>query len=267
MELREFLFAPLGRHKFEFVVSAREPGRFSGASRLVQLAEELGVRVEWAAREGVPLSAGLPVLRGRGTGEQVAAAEEVLLGVIGKPSGVATAAAEFVRRGGGQRVVCGAWKKVAPETRTALRQAIATGGAAIRVSEEPFIYLDKNYVRMFGGVGPAVSRAKEFIPGRLVVVQLRGETKPVADEAGEAAGAQAEVIMIDTGRMDDLRIAVDAAKRGGWRERTRIAFAGGVTLDRLAEAVAAGADVVDVGRAIIDAPMLDFRLDVQSGGA
>lgn len=229
------------------------------------MAEELGVQVDWAASEGAYLPAGLPVLCGRGTGEQVATAEEVLLGGIGKPSGVATAAFEFVRRAAGRRVVCGAWKKVAPEMKASLRQAIATGGVGIRISEETFIYLDKNYVRMFGGVAPAVRRAKEFLPSRLVVVQLRGETKPIAEETEEAAGSQAGVIMIDTGRIDDLRVAVDAIKSGCWHERTRIAFAGGVTLGKLAEAVAAGADIVDVGRAIIDAPMLDFRLDVKLG--
>ena len=48
----------------------------------------------------------------------------------------------------------------------------------------------------------------------------------------------------------------------GFRDRVRIAFAGGVSADGLEEVISAGADIVDVGRAIIDAPILDFRLDV-----
>jgi len=43
----------------------------------------------------------------------------------------------------------------------------------------------------------------------------------------------------------------------------KIAFGGNVTAQRLEEVVAAGADIIDIGRAIIDAPILDFRLDVQ----
>ena len=42
----------------------------------------------------------------------------------------------------------------------------------------------------------------------------------------------------------------------------RIAFAGGVTGLTLDDVIAAGADIVDVGRSVIDAPLLDFRFDV-----
>lgn len=265
MELREFLFAPLAGRRFAFVLAAREKGIFSGADLLLQTARELQLTVEWAAAEGASLLPGSAVLRAAGTAEQVARAEETLPGLIGKPSGVATAAAAFKECGKGRiKIVCGAWKKVAPAVRPDLRRAIATGGAGMRITDEPFIYLDKNYVRMFGGVGAAVKRAAEYERGRLIVVQLRGEMKPLADEAREAVAAGAAIIMIDTGRIGDLHVAAGLRAGGGWPERVRIAYAGGVTLDRLPEVVAAGADIVDVGRAIIDAPLLDFALDVVS---
>jgi len=263
LEVREFLFLPLDQRHFNFTVSAREKGLFAGAGFLRRMAAELRLHVGWAADDGFPLQDGTPVFAGSGGAEQVAAAEETLLGGIGKPSGVATAAAAFVRRSAGRaRIVCGAWKKVWPAMRADLRQAVAVGGAGIRIADEPFIYLDKNYVRMFGGIGPAVGRAKEFVPERLVVVQLRGETQSVGQEAHAAMEAGAGVLMIDTGNPADLREAVDAARQGGWRDLVKVAFAGGVTLDELPSIIAAGADIIDVGRAVIDAPMLDFRLDV-----
>lgn len=45
-------------------------------------------------------------------------------------------------------------------------------------------------------------------------------------------------------------------------ERVKIAFAGGVTFSSLDDVIAAGADIVDVGRSVIDAPLVDFRFDV-----
>lgn len=268
MELRDFLFLPLKDQRFNFTVTVQEKGVFSGSGQLEKKSAELGIDVDLIAPEGALLLPGTAVFRAGGEAEQIARAEEILLGVIGKPSGVATAAADFVRESKGKiKVVCGAWKKVAPELRMDLRQAIATGGAGIRITDQPFVYLDKNYVRMFGGTGPAVRRAGEFETGRLVVVQLRGEKQPVADEAREAVEAGAAILMIDTGDINDLRIVLKAAMNGGWREKVRIAFAGGVTRDKLASVIAAGVDIVDVGRAIIDAPMLDFRLDAESEGA
>ncbi|WP_338827516.1 nicotinate-nucleotide pyrophosphorylase [Neomoorella thermoacetica] len=263
VELRDFLFAPLEGKKFSFKITSREKGIFSGAARLEQQARELGLEFTILASEGAPLEPGSCILRGQGGAEEVIRAEEMLLGAIGKPSGVATAAADFVRRAGGRiKVVCGAWKKVAPEVRSDLRRAIATGGAGVRITDRPFIYLDKNYVRLLGGVGPAVARARAYDPERVIAVQLRGELQPVAVEAAAAAEAGAGILMVDTGNLRDLKAAVTAARTGGWREHVQMAFAGGVTPDGLEAVIAAGADIVDVGRAIIDAPLLDLSMDV-----
>jgi len=57
-------------------------------------------------------------------------------------------------------------------------------------------------------------------------------------------------------------VMVDAANLQGFRQGVKIAFGGGVTSEMLEEVVGGGADIIDIGRAIIDAPILDFRLDV-----
>ncbi|MDN5348251.1 MAG: hypothetical protein PWP65_1815 [Clostridia bacterium] len=234
----------------------------SGAAQMLEFAGEIGIRVTHSLPEGSPLKPGATVLRGQGKPEQIARAEEMILGAIGKPSGVASASERFVRAAGGRvKIVCGAWKKVAPQVRKELRQAIAVGGAGIRITDEPFVYLDKNYVRMLGGVRQAVEKGRE-LAGRIIVVQLRGEEMPLELEAEVAVQAGAGILMVDTGREEDLAAVVGRAKRRGWREKVKIAFAGGVTLEAVPRLAAAGADILDVGRCIIDAPLLDFRLEV-----
>ncbi|GAB6179818.1 nicotinate-nucleotide pyrophosphorylase [Desulfotomaculum defluvii] len=265
MELRDFLFEPLKNQVFQFVITANQEGIFSGANELRELLNKLSVDVDFLANEGTLISKGKVVFRGRGEAEEVVRAEEMLLGVIGKPSGVASTAAEFIRRSEGKiKIVCGAWKKVTPPIRPSLRQAIATGGAGGRITDNPFIYLDKNYVRMFGGVGPAVRRAKQFIEDREVSVQIKGERQPIVQEAQEAYLAGAGILMVDTGNVGDLKNILDTAAREGWRSKVKLAFGGGATLDELPKLISTGADIVDVGRGIIDAPMLDFSLDVTS---
>lgn len=263
MDLREFLFRPLEDRRFSFAITARETGVLSGVDSLRERAGDLQLEVLSLLQEGALLDPGVAVLVARANAEQVARAEEELLGIIGKPSGVATAARAMARRTLGARIVCGAWKKVSPAVRADLRRAIATGGAAVRIADCPFIYLDKNYVRMFGSLERAVARAKSYESGRLVAVQLRGEKRPVALEAAAAAESGADIVMVDTGRLADLKAVVAAGEAGGWRGRVQVAFGGGVTDATLAEIALAGADIVDVGRAIIDAPLLDFSLDVE----
>ena len=263
MDVRLHLFEPLLGHTFSAILTAVEPGILAGTTTALDRAAELGLSVLTGLPDGSRLKPGECVLSVRGTAEQIACAEENLLGCIGKPSGVATAASRFSALAAGRaQIVCGAWKKVAPEVRRQLREAIVIGGAGMRLVNEPFVYLDKNFVRMFAGIPQVVARANS-LNGRVVAVQIRGETAPIAEEAVLAGNAGARVLMVDTGRVNDLLEVVDVANRQGFRGKVKIAFAGGVTLESLEDVVVAGADIIDIGRAIIDAPLLDFRFDVQ----
>jgi len=262
MDVRAYLFEPLLGASFVAEMTAAEPGLLAGTDLALTRGAELGFRLEALAPVGTPLGAGSRVLRLIGSAENVARAEEELLACVGKASGVATASARIMKQASGKvRVVCGAWKKVAPELRKSLRQAIAVGGVGIRLVDEPFVYLDKNYVRMFGSIKKVVQRARG-VDCRIVVVQIRGDTDLIAKEAREAFGAGAGVVMVDTGNLADLHAVVDSANSEGFREYVKIAFAGGVKADSLDKVIAAGADIVDVGRSVIDAPLLDFRFDV-----
>jgi nicotinate-nucleotide pyrophosphorylase (carboxylating) len=262
MDIRAFLFEPLLGNSFTAELTATEAGILAGSSYAQSRAADLGLHLEQSSPDGEELTAGSSILRVRGEAEEIARGEEELLACVGKPSGVATAAFRYCALARGRiRIACGAWKKVAPEVRKALREAIALGGAGIRLVDEPFVYLDKNYVRMFSDIAAAVRKARQ-IEGRTVAVQLRGDSGSITEEARKAFGAGAGVLMVDTGNLDDLKAVCAAARNDGFRSRIRIAFSGGVTQACLEEVIAAEADIVDMGRAIIDAPLLDFRFDV-----
>lgn len=261
-DVRDDLFARLRGNVFPFVIMACEPGVLAGAGGLAAKAAELGVHVEWMAGNGARLGPGSLVCTARGDAWQVARSEEQLIALVAKASGVATAAASLVLQARGRaRIVCGAWKKVPVEARAALRDAAAVGGVGTRILDTPFLYLDKNYVRMLGGVGPAVHRARE-VPGRAVVVQLRGETASITEEAREAAAEGAAVLMVDTGRIVDLAAVARLAGSGRLGSQVQVAYAGSIGPASLDDAIEAGATILDVGRAILDAPMVDLRLDV-----
>ncbi len=262
MDIRAYLFGPLAGASFVAEITAGESGLLCGTEHACERAAELGLNLESVTPDGTCVHSGSPVLRLIGSAEDVALGEEELLACVGKASGVATAASKLLAQASGKvRIVCGAWKKVAPELRKDLRHAIAVGGAGIRLLDQPFVYLDKNYVRMFGGVKRAVERARG-LNGRTVAVQVRGDTDLIAEEAYQALNAGAGVLMVDTGNIADLRIVVDVVSRKGFRNDVKIAFAGGVNSSCLGDVIADGADIVEVGREIIDASILDFRFDV-----
>jgi nicotinate-nucleotide pyrophosphorylase (carboxylating) len=53
-----------------------------------------------------------------------------------------------------------------------------------------------------------------------------------------------------------------ALEQAGLRREVVLAFAGGVRLEDLPEVLRLGGETVDMGRAILDAPVLDLRLRV-----
>jgi len=114
---------------------------------------------------------------------------------------------------------------------------------------------------MHGGLKETMAAASRFEAGTKIV-QIRGEYGDIGDEAVIAAAGGARIIFVDSGVIDDAERAIVALKTYGLRSGVEVAFAGGVQLGDIEALAEIGVDVVDVGRPIVDAPLLDMRLDV-----
>jgi nicotinate-nucleotide pyrophosphorylase (carboxylating) len=271
VDMRALLLQACASLRCAFAVTAESRGVLAGMDRAGRSARDLGLEVSFQEDDRSELRPGQCVMRGSGPPILIAKAEETLLGYLGKAAGIASAAAraKAIAHGRGE-VVCGAWKKLFPEVKDQVRSAVEAGGIRTRLVPGPMIYLDKNYVRMFGSVKEAVGTAAEVrsaaphegADARLIVVQLREEYGPIESEAAEAIGAGADVLMVDNGSLGTLRRVSEVLEAAGGSHGVKLAFGGGVSIESLPDALAAGADIVDVGRAIIDAPLIGFSLDV-----
>lgn len=261
-DIRDTLFLAIRDARVKIRVSAQRDCVLVGSGDLARTASEIGLPLENLVPDGAPLHAGSVVAEAVGSPKQVAIAEERLIGCIAKPSGIAWAARQAVAAAGpGIQVACGAWKKMPMGMKEIVRPAIVWGGALPRICSEPFVYLDKNYVRMLGGVKEAVTAARS-IPGRSIVVQVRGEWSFLGEEAVEGALAGASILMVDTGILSDARAAISALRGAGLRERVKVAFGGGIKIEDIPQYRGTGIDILDIGAEIVDAPLADFRLDV-----
>jgi len=240
---------------------AEQAGVLSGIERARCLMLSGGFLFEAGSKDGDRLASGQQIGRVIGNPVQIARAEEIIIGALSKFSGIATAAREALHRAGGKYdIVSGGWKKMPLELKEPIRQAVRDGGLKARICDEPFIYLDKNYVRILGGIAPAVEAALAF--KKAIVIQIKAENGTAADEAVAAARAGASVIMVDTGDYEHLRTVGCALRDRGLRARVRLAFAGNIRLDDLEALAQMDLDAVDVGYAILDAPCLPMRFDV-----
>jgi nicotinate-nucleotide pyrophosphorylase (carboxylating) len=255
---RETIFAGIADRTFVAVLIADNEGIVSPVAAAVEAAQEIGLKIEFQLNEAGYVRPGDEILRFHGTPIQIALAEERVVGLLAKASGIATAARRFVDRARGRpRIVSGAWKKLPLSVKDTIRSAIVAGGAEPRIATGPFVYLDKNIVTMLGGPEATLAAVAEMTNHRRVI-QL---DDPRA--AAAAARAGADVIFVDTGRLVDAADASRQLSDAGLRDRVELAFGGGVRLEDIGELKRLNLDTVDVGRAIVDAPLLDMRIRVR----
>jgi nicotinate-nucleotide pyrophosphorylase (carboxylating) len=261
-DIRDEIFKGAAAETITATISAEADGILFGVAAARLRAADLGLTVTARAEDGKRVRWGDVILLVQGPPKAIAQAEEVLLGTMAKPSGIASATAEAVRRAAGRvDIVAGAWKKMPPELKPVVRGAVLAGGGAFRIADDPFIYLDKNYLRILGGIRPALD-ATAHLKGYKRIIQIRGEHQSIAEEAALAATGGADIVMLDTGDPEDIERVAVCLRRLGLRDRVRIAFAGGVVLGDIETLAAEDIDILDVGAAIVDAPLLPLRFDV-----
>jgi nicotinate-nucleotide pyrophosphorylase (carboxylating) len=243
-------------------IIAEDDGVLSGIQATEDKAKSLGLDIIQMAEEGQSVQRGDLVAKVSGNPKQIAVAEDQLIGLVAKPSGIATATRNCVDRAGPDiKIVCGAWKKMPFVLKQTIRDAIVTGGGDFRISKDPFIYLDKNYIQMLGGIKnslQAVAHLADFIK----VVQIKGRQKDIALEACEAAELSADIIFVDSGQPQDLREIADLLNRKCLRDRVKIAFGGSVKIKDIDRFKNLPVDILEIGRQIVDAPLLDLKLEI-----
>jgi nicotinate-nucleotide pyrophosphorylase (carboxylating) len=196
---------------------------------------------------------------GEQAAEVVASARTLLIGertalnFLQRLSGIATRARRFVDAAAGRITILDT-RKTTPLLRVLEKYAVRAGGASNhRVGLFDAYLIKDNHIRLAGGVDAAVSRARAYRPD--LPIEIEVETLAQLEEA-IAAGA--ETILVDNMPTDRIREAVARA-----RGRAKIEISGGVTLERIDELAATGADFVSVGALTHSAPAVDISFEIE----
>ena len=178
--------------------------------------------------------------------------ERTALNFLQRLSGIATRARRFVDAAGGRITILDT-RKTTPTLRALEKYAVRAGGASNhRVGLFDAVLIKDNHIRLAGGVQAAIQGVRAHRPG--LPVEIEAETLAQVDEA-LAAGA--ETILVDNMPTERIREAVMRA-----RGRAKIEISGGVTLERIPELAATGADFVSVGALTHSAPAIDISFEI-----
>ena len=203
--------------------------------------------------DGTRCEPGTDVAEVRGLAAALLTAERTALNFLQRLSGIATLTRQFVDAAGGRIVVLDT-RKTTPILRALEKYAVrAGGGVNHRSGLDDGILIKDNHIRLAGGVGNAVTRMRKT--NREMPTEVEAQTLAEVDEALQAG---AEIVLLDNLSTGDI---IEAVKRCRGRARTEIS--GGVTLQRMGELAATGADYVSVGALTHSAPAADISFEIE----
>ena len=212
-----------------------------------------GAEVDRRRRDGDRCAAGELIFRITGRAAALLGAERTALNFLQRMSGTATLTRRIVDAAAG-RVAIFDTRKTTPTLRVLEKHAVrAGGGASHRAALDDGILIKDNHIRIAGSVTEAVRRGR--IAGRGLPVEVEAQS---LGEVDEAVAAGADIILLDNLSLADVRTAVDRIAG-----RARVEVSGGVTLERVAELAATGADRISVGALTHSAPAVDCSFDLR----
>jgi nicotinate-nucleotide pyrophosphorylase (carboxylating) len=211
------------------------------------------VQVALRKRDGDRCSAGEDIAEVVGSARALLVGERTALNFLQRLSGIATRARRFVDAAAGRIVVLDT-RKTTPTLRTLEKYAVRAGGATNhRMGLFDAVLIKDNHVRLAGGVEAAIARVRERHPG----VPVEVEAQSLA-EVDDALRAGAEMVLVDNMSTADI---CEAVRRAG--KRAAIEISGGVTLARIPELAATGADYVSAGALTHSAPAIDISFEIE----
>ena len=241
------------------IILAKSRAVIAGLDVAAEAFRQLDPRMQMTVhrRDGSLCEPGTAVAEFRGAASALLTAERTALNFLQRLTGIATLTRQFVEAAAGRITVLDT-RKTTPLMRALEKYAVRVGGGTNhRFGLDDGILVKDNHVRLAGGVKAAVERMRAA--NRDFPVEVEAQRLCEVDEALEAG---ADIVLLDNLSTADIMAAVVKC-----RGKARTEVSGGVTLARMPELAATGADYVSIGALTHSAPAADLSFEIEHDSA
>lgn len=239
---------------------AKAPGVLAGIELFKAVFERVDnkIKVELRLQDGDRVKPGDVAALVSGHARSILAAERSAMNFICHLSGVASATARYVEQVAGLPVSIVDTRKTSAGQRLLEKHAVVCGGGknhrfnlsdGILVKDNHIAALRRSGMRL----GDIVARARR---ANISGLKLEVEVTSLA-EAVEAAGAGADMLLLDNMTTADMKKTVDLL-----RGRARFEASGGITLENVRAVAETGVDIISIGALTHSARALDLSLEM-----
>ena len=240
------------------VMKAREAGVIAGLAVAEAVFRRLDPAVEIAGhlRDGAAVQAKTVLMTIAGDARALLSAERTALNFVGHLSGVASAAAEFVRLVAHTRARVCCTRKTTPGLRALQKYAVRCGGGFNhRFGLDDAILIKDNHIAVAGGVRAVLERAKAAA-GHLVKIEIEVDTLDQLKTVLEVGVADA--VLLDNMDPATMKRAVEMVAG-----RLVVEASGGITHASAKAIAESGVDYLSSGAITHSSPALDVGLDIE----
>ena len=234
----------------------KEDGILAG----VEVARRVFARFDTALRVEVLMGDGSKVKKGdiamivSGKIRSLLQTERLMLNIMQRMSGIATATARYVELLKGTRTRILDTRKTTPGMRMLEKQAVKIGGGVNhRIGLFDMILLKDNHVDFAGGISNAIDRCHEYLKAKSLDLKIEIEVRNFDELRQVIAHGGVDRIMLDNFSVEDTREAV-----GMIAGRYETESSGGITFETIRSYAECGVDYISVGALTHSVKCLDM---------
>ncbi|OLE53926.1 MAG: nicotinate-nucleotide diphosphorylase (carboxylating) [Acidobacteria bacterium 13_1_20CM_3_53_8] len=250
--------------------SAHARGRFLARERMIvaglEAAEAVFTtldtqqQIEAFVSDGDEVEAGKVIARTSGFADVLLAGERLALNLMQRLSGIATLTRKFVRAIEGTEAEIVDTRKSTPGLRMLEKYAVQAGGARVsRFGLDDGVLIKDNHIALAGGVGAAVSAAKEKV-GHLHKIEVEVSNER---DLRDAVESEADIIVFDSQTPEETARLVAIARK--LSPTIVLESSGDITLENVRAYAEAGVDLICVGALTHSARAMDISFKIQAG--
>lgn len=236
----------------------KEDGIISGlrvAAEVFSIADP-ALKTEILLNDGDRVKYGDLALTVAGRVQPILRAERIVLNIMQRMSGIATATAQYTELVKDTRARITDTRKTTPGMRALEKEAVRTGGGVNhRMGLYDMIMLKDNHIDYAGGIASAIQRTKDYLRKHCLDLKIEVEARSIKEvqEILDAGGV--DRIMLDNFNIPDTKEAV--ALIAG---RTETESSGGITLVNVRDYALCGVDYISIGALTHHIKSLDMSL-------
>ncbi len=218
-----------------------------------------GLQMNVLIKDGSIIKPGDIIARVNGRLSVILKAERTALNFLQHLSGIATETSRYVKAVQGLPVKILDTRKTTPGLRELEKYAVKTGGGQNhRMNLSDGILIKDNHLAILAKQGlslkEVIATAKRKA-GRHLKVEVEVQTPQAAQQAAEA---EADIIMLDNMKPEDMKLAVCLVDK-----RSLIEASGGINLTNVRAAAETGVDFISIGALTHSAKALDISLEYE----